>query len=823
MKDFFISYTRADKAWAEWIAWQLEKADYSLIIQAWDFHAGSNFVLEMQRAATEARRTVAVLSPHFLNAIYTQPEWAAAFADDPTGTDRKLLPVCIEKCELKGMLKAIVYIDLVGKNNSDACDFLLHEIDKALTDARGKPATEPAFPATISASRPEPRFPGSLPPVWKVPFLRNPNFTGREQILADLHTTLAAGKNAAVTQPQAIHGLGGIGKTQIALEYAHRHKNEYACICWLNAEEPQVLAGEIAELAHWFDLPEKDTREQDAKIDAVLRWFGSAQSWLLIFDNVEKADAVRPFVPQGGAGHVILTSRSPNWRGLAQPLSVEVLDRDESVAFLRQRSGCDDEKGAHEVAEALGDLPLALEQAAAYMEASALDFSAYLKLFTGQRKRLLKKGQPPDYPETVATAWEMAFLQLKNENKAAIELLNLCAFLAPQDIPLELFTAAGDKLPASLQKKVADPLAWQETLALLRRYALIDLQDNHLNCHRLVQAVTRDRLPEKKYATIAEKAVELVNAVFPSDTDPLDYRSWPDCERLLPHGLSVTDHAARHGLQLTETATLQNQMALFLQSQARYAAAELLYRRALKIDEKVRGFEHEAVAIRLNNLANLLQDKGDLIAAEPLYRRALAIDENALGQDHPDVAIDLNNLAGLLRAKGDLTAAEPLYRRALEIGEKTLGPDHPKIALRLNNLAGLLRAKGELTAAEPLYRRALEIGEKTLGPDHPKVALRLNNLAGLLQDKGDLNAAEPLYRRALEIDEKALGQDHPDVAIDLNNLAGLLQDKGDLTTVEPLYRRALEIVNEKLGADHPSTQTVQRNLQSLLGKIKGGK
>jgi tetratricopeptide (TPR) repeat protein len=244
--------------------------------------------------------------------------------------------------------------------------------------------------------------------------------------------------------------------------------------------------------------------------------------------------------------------------------------------------------------------------------------------------------------------------------------------------------------------------------------------------------------------------------------------------------------------------------------------AELLFRRALAIDEKALGPDHPDVATDLNNLAALLHTKGDYVGAEALYRRALAIAEKTLGPDHPDVARDLNNLAALLKARGDYVDAEPLYRRALASDEKTLGPDHPDVATDLNNLAALLYAKGDYAGAEPLFRRALAIDEKALGPDHPDVATRLNNLAALLRAKGDYVDAEPLCRRALAIDEKALGPDHPDVATDLNNLARLLTAKGDYVGAEPPFRRALAIDEKALGPDHPTSKQIRANLEKLL-------
>jgi tetratricopeptide (TPR) repeat protein len=265
--------------------------------------------------------------------------------------------------------------------------------------------------------------------------------------------------------------------------------------------------------------------------------------------------------------------------------------------------------------------------------------------------------------------------------------------------------------------------------------------------------------------------------------------------------------AYQHCLQIREDDPLTlNNAALSLMLAGDYARAEVLYRRALAINEESLGPEHPYVAPILSNLAQLLQQKGDYTGAEPLMRRALAIQIKALGPDHPSVALDLNNLALLLYAKGHYAEAQPLLQSALAIDERALGANHPNVARDLINLAMLLREKGEYAEAESLARRALAIDEKALGPDHPEVARNLNNLATLLEAKGDYTGAESLYRRALAIDEKALGPDHPEVATNLNNLAALLEARGDLTGAEPLYRRALAIDEKALGPNHPAFQ-----------------
>ena len=328
MKDFFISYNKADRQWAEWIAWQLEEAEYSIIIQDWDFRPGGNFILEMHQAAIESERTIAVLSPEFMNSMFTKPEWAAALVKDPTGKDRKLLPIRVKECQPDGLLAAIAYIDLVGLEADKAKSAIL----AGAKQERAKPSQSPAFPGKAERIiKTAPRFPEALPPTWNVPFSKNPNFTGREQTLAELHTALASGLPDA--WKQALWGMGGVGKTQVAIEYAYRHKAEYEIVWWLRSEEATTLSADYATLATDLDLPEKSLKEQAEIARAVRRWLEHNPGWLLIFDNAQFPGDLQDYLPKGGGGHMIITSRNPEWGSDAKVLEIKVFSRQESNRF----------------------------------------------------------------------------------------------------------------------------------------------------------------------------------------------------------------------------------------------------------------------------------------------------------------------------------------------------------------------------------------------------------------------------------------------------------------------------------------------------------
>ena len=810
-KDFFISYTGADRQWAEWIAWRLEEEGYSTILQAWDFHSSSNFVQKMQNALVNSDRAIAVLSPRYLQSAYCMAEWSAVFADDPTGEKGILIPVRIEACDLKGLHKAIVYIDLVRKKKQDAQSYLLQEIQHLIQKSRRKPKEEPTFPGEY---KPEPRFPGSMPKVWNIP-RRNPNFTGRDQLLQDMHASLTDGNHVSLTQ-QALYGLGGIGKSQMAIEYAYRYNTSYDYAWWVRAEEDSSIITDFTALATAMQLLEKDAEEQEVIIQAVRHWLNTHHGWLLIFDNARDAVTLRDYLPDGTGGHVLTTSRNPYWKAIGTPLGIDVWQQDEAIAFLKKRTGLDQKADAIALAKELGNLPLALEQAASYIDKSHISIAEYLKLFRTRRKELLNRTTPStDYPKTIATTWVMTFEAIKDVPLAS-DIMFFSSVIAPDLIPKYLVKHALEVRLDDQENegRAIDDLDFHNAIDALCSYSLITSDTDAFSIHRLVQAVSQDRMGPEATARYRKVMLQTLEDRFP----PEGYNTpscWPECEVLLAHAEKITEESAP-----SETmATLLNRMGGYYFGRASYAKAEPLDRRALAIREQQLDSGHPDVAQSLNDLALLLYYQGKYTEAEPLHRRALDIYEKQLDSGHLDVAESLNNLAMLLKAQGKYTEAEPLHRRALKIKEQQLGTEHPSVATSLNNLAVLYRNQGKYSEAEPLCRRALKIKELHLEPDHPSIATSLNNLAMLLKAQGKYSEAEPLYRRAFAIDEKALGSKHPGLAIELSNLADLLRAQGKYSEAEPLYRRAVQICEDVLGPSHPRTIKVKTNLAELLEEM----
>jgi tetratricopeptide (TPR) repeat protein len=651
-----------------------------------------------------------------------------------------------------------------------------------------------------------PARPGSAAaPIWRVPYRRNVSFTGREGLLEELHRALTPGAAVALT------GLGGIGKTQLALEYAYRHRDEYRVVWWARADDTATLAADYAGLAGELGLAEREAKEQAVVNAAVHRWLEQNTGWLLVFDNAGSRAAVEDYVPQG-RGAVIVTSREPVWSGVATPFGLAVLALEEAVAFLCKRTGDTDAAAASALAEVLGRLPLALEQAAAYIEDTGGSLRYYRQLFEEHHAELLRQGRlSTDYPDTVATTWT---LSISKVDEAARALLNLCAFFAPEGIPLEAIREEARGLPSPLDSVAGDAVRLDSAIAGLLRFSLIGRKGEDLSVHRLVQAVVRDQLEDDERQAWAAAAVALLNTRFPFDGG--DVRTWPVCARLLPHTLQAGQWTEAFAVAPEATTRLLNLAGLYLRGRAEFTGARTLFERALRIGEAALGAKHPMVVTCASNLGAVLLDLGDLAGARALFERVLRIDEAAYGPDHPAVGTHANNLGSVLQAQGDFTGARVLYERALRIGEATLGAEHPMVATRLSNLGDLLRDLGDLSGAQALLERTLRIGESALGAEHPTVAIRLNNLAGVLRAQGDLAGARALYERALRIDEAAYGPDHPDVGTDASNLGSLLQDIGDYAGARVLYERALRIGQAALGAEHPRVATYASNLGDVL-------
>ncbi len=545
--------------------------------------------------------------------------------------------------------------------------------------------------------------------IWNVPFRRNPFFTGRDSIFSQIESLLSAGKTAALSQPPAISGLGGIGKTQTAVEYAYRSREAYQFVLWVQANTSEALRSNFVALAGLLSLPEKDAQEEQIVVQALKRWLETHAGWLLIFDNADDLAMVSDYLPEGNQGHILLTTRAQAMGGLARKIELDTMQPEEGAEFLLRRAGLIAQDAplesastagrvlALDIVHAMDGLPLALDQAGAYMEETGESLPNYLTLFQQQRGELLKRrgGLVPHHPDSVATTWSLAFKNVERVNPTAIELMRFCAFLAPDAIPQELIMEAAPHLGSVLQPVAADRTRLNAALAELLKYSLIRRNPTMqmLTIHRLVQAVIKDDMDEGAQHQWAERAVQAVDQVFPFD----EAAPWPGSQRYLPHALVCEELIKQWGITLDEAAALLNNAGLYLKNRGQYQEAEPLQRYALAIGETRYGRDHPSTRYLLHNLADLNWHQGKNEEVESLYERALAIYEKVLGPEHPDTAMTLNNLAILYSDQGKTEEAESLYQRALAIYEKRLGPEHSSTKRVRENYTDLLQKMGQET------------------------------------------------------------------------------------------------------------------------------
>ena len=846
-RDFLISYTAADEAWAEWIAVTLDGAGYTTWLQAWDFRPGSDFVHQMQDATSNVARTIAVLSPAYLCSRFGEAEWRAAFVRDPTGERGLLLPLRVQACEPPGLLATRVYIDLVHVDEATARERLLGGVAAA-----GARPTSAPFPGAISA-RPEEavRFPGAGPDVSNLP-ARNPRFVGRGEDLERLRADLLAGSVPGVVPVQAVHGLGGIGKTTLALEYGYRFASDYDVIWWVPAEQPTMVVAALARLASRLGV--RELRDQLEMVSALFDLLRGRSRWLLIYDNAERPERLEGLFPPDGGGHLLVTSRWSAWGREASPQRLQVLPRTESVEFLRRRTGAVNLSALDALAEVVGDLPLALEEAAAYVEETQVDLEDYVCLVRERAREMfglagLDEGELGDR-RRVATVWSVSLNRIHTEVPAAEALLSLCAFLAPE-VPRELPTEHPQVLAAELAAVVSDRLRYNRILAAIRRYSLATVSSSGLELHRLVQTVIQSRLTGECERIWIHAAVSLLREAFPNDSGAVS--SWSRCEQLLPHLLTVTGHAARVGIPGEAAGWLLGQASAYLRQRGQHRLAKPVAERALTATEAALGSDDVQTAWRRDELGRVMRALGDLTGARAHFESGLQIAEAALGSEHPSLIVWLHDLGGVLRALRNLSGALALYQRAIEIGEAALGSGGQDADVRRIEVIGALRAIGplsgvrtqyahavrvseaapalgaqridlatvledqhELSAVRTMIERLLQIGDDVLGPDDPQVGRWRNDFGQVLEALGDLSGARDQLERALQIGAVALGPDDPEVARWRNNLGSILLTLGELSQAEDQIELAVAVTEATLGPNHPDIAIERNDLGRVL-------
>ncbi len=636
-------------------------------------------------------------------------------------------------------------------------------------------------------------------------------FVGRADALVSLHERLQHSHPVVVA---AVEGMGGVGKTELATQYAliHLLLNTYpGGICWLRARDEdiglQILQFAIAKLG----LKPPEDWDVLKQVDFCWsRWH--AGNVLVVLDDVNDYAKVEDYLPpQSPRFKVLITTRLQ--LDFPQSFTLNVLSESAALELLQEWVGgekvAQELEDAKEICQRLGYLPLALNLVGRYVKKRKISLAEMLRRL--EAKKLTHESLARDEKDKtwtlnvkwgVVAAFELSWDELSVDAKELGVLLSLFA-LAP--IPWTLVESVET---GKAVEQLEDSRVELESLHLLQG-------EDSYQLHQLIREFFQLKQPEFNQV---EELKRSLSGVMVGVAKDIPYT--PTLEKInavspaIPHLAEVANHLIQYVKNENLTWVFSGN-AWFYEGQALYDKAAPWLEMGLKIIKERLGEEHPDVATSLNHLAVLYSSQGRYSEAEYLYSQALVQRRKLLGEEHPNVATSLNNLANLYSSQGRYSEAEPLHIQALALIRKLLGEEHSYVAFSLNNLANLYASQGKNSEAEPLYVQALELKRKLLGEEHPDVATSLNDLALLYSSEGRYSEAEPFYIQALGLRRKLLGEQHPDVAISLNNLAGLYYRQGIYSKAELFYIQALDICERRLGVDHPNTVTVRGNLAYL--------
>jgi len=823
--DVFLSHNSAQKDWTRDLARRLRDDGYKVWFDEWVLprNAGDNWIDSLAQGVEASRKVALVWSPEFFTKPWPEFEASVIQQMDSIGRQQRIIPLLHTRCDIPkkwSFRQALNFTDC--PHGSDEFEFHYHHLVHNLDNSRPFEGDFKLFHKQPQKQNQLPQDPVAIPPVRplppgsRMPRSASGNFVGRQKELRELAARLTPGAGALVGVHAAVTGMGGVGKTQLAIEYAHRYGWLYSGgVFWMNMESADNAVNEIAACVgpEGMNLPSfaaLTIREQAIHVQK--HWQEGAAARLLIFDNAEDPALIQQWRPKTGRCALLITSRRDYWPAAmgVQPLAVTTLPRPNSLTLIeKSRPGLshnpDESHAADQLCAYLGDLPLALEVAAAYLQQFPTERIAdYLQDL---------KQTPIEDPslKDVWACFARSYGKLQPTDKTdalALRLFYLAGQFAPVSIARTLLAQAAELDYAARANK----RRFNEALVRLQELALISQEpDGRPLLHRLLRQFVRaqtlvDLSQEQAAAKVAEVLLGFANREIAGGLPR-------ELSRERVHLREAAEQAERSKTKLA--ASLYNALGRHGNMLALLQEAKADFERVLKIDEAAYGSDHREVAEDLSNLGVVLSDLGDLEEARKCYEQALKIMEVAYGPDHPSVARIIGNLSTVLRDLDDLLGARQCIERALKIDEAAFGPDHPEVAQDVSNLGLVLRDLDDLPGARQCFERALKIIEAAYACDHPTVATIINNLGMVMQDQGDLQGSRQCHERALKIDEAAYGPDHPQVGEDVNNLGAVLHTQGDLSGARQCFERALKIAAGALGSEHPRTKLIAANLQAI--------
>jgi hypothetical protein len=598
--------------------------------------------------------------------------------------------------------------------------------------------------------------------IWGSVPQRNKNFTGREDILQKIRQSISSAVAAVLPDagsnlPQALQGMGGVGKTAVAVEYAYRYRSEYDVVWWIPADQPALVRSSLAALAEPLRLPPAGIETSATTVLDALRRGQPYSRWLLVFDNADQPEDLMGFLPSG-PGDVLVTSRNHRWHSVAESVPVDVFSRAESTAFLTKRvSRGLDQTDALRLAEDLGDLPLALEQAGALQAETGMSVEQYLRLLKEHTAEIMAEGRGLEYPQSMTAAWNVSVSQLSQHLPEAMELLRCCAFFGPEPIPVDLFRRSTQATETRIRDLLANPILLARAIRELARFALVKIDGRAIVVHRLIQALLREAIDEAERPSYQHDAHLILAAGGPKDPD--DSRLWPRYAELVAHIASpATGLANCHDGAVRDLAL---DIVRYLSRSGNHESSRLLAERFISQWIHDSGQDDRSVLTMQRHLGDTLRELGSYSEANGLDETTLGRVRRVLGEQDPLALTLTNSLAADLRARGEFAAARKLDRTSLELHQQVLGSENPHTLRVMNNLAIDHGLNGDYWPSRELHQKTYVLqSEAQIGVSFSEVLNSWNGLARAVRLCSDFTEARDLGEDAYDYGKAQLGVDH---------------------------------------------------------------
>lgn len=724
------------------------------------------------------------------------------------------------------------------------------------------------------AERESPESRRTEPVIWGEVPQRNKNFTGRSEILDLLRQK--ASKAVAVVSPEnplrstdvplpkALHGLGGVGKTTVAVEYAHRYRHDYDLIWWIRADEPALVRASLAALAERLGLKATPATGIEGAAVAVLdalRRGEPYRRWLLVFDNADKPEDIAASIP-GGPGDVVITSRNNRWAATVETVEVNVFSRYESTEFLTRRVSTNiTESDASRLAQELGDLPLALEQAGALQAETGMSTDEYLRLLEETPIKIMAEGQSADYPRSMTAAWMLSVSQIRQQLPQALDLLRCCAFFGPDPIPRDVFRRGSQVANTRVGALIADPIMLARAIRELGRFALVKVDGRTIVVHRLVQVLLRDELNAEEQAAYRHEVHQILAAAAPENPD--DSKFWPRFAELVAHVSGpATDLASCRDPDVRAFAM---KIVRYLYRSGDHASSRTFADRFVTRWKSVSGPDDANVLDGQRHLGNALRELGQYSAAYEIIEETLRRAQEVVGPENGLTLALMNSFGADLRARGDFAGARAMDEQALQSHVRVFGETHPQTLRAMSNLAldlGLnsqnraarelqqrtfllqsddtsgkvsssevldswnclaraVRLCGDFLEARDLGEEALDYGRANLGPEHYLTLRTAIDLSIALRRIGTLNeAANELAHATFDSCRRLFGTANPDTMAAAMSLINIQRTSGHAAQVLQLAEATVEQYPAVYGPDHPYYYGCLGDL-ALLRRVTG--